>query len=215
MDDHAGAPSAACPDQLSLDLRRSAPCAAAGWRDFLHRAYVRAVLRRGLCAGRLAFDLALTAQGQSGGRCPRRRAFPSLAPSSPAGFTRSAAGASRVSRWALAEVLGVSAPEGPADPVDGGGDRGVLPVLELPVAHDLCAVHGAFDDDQCRRRSLSVFLTPNGMMMLAVGTAVGAVFATLLLFHDRGQPADAAGPRGGFRDRDAHLFGTWCGKIRW
>jgi uncharacterized membrane protein len=28
--------------------------------------------------------------------------------------------------------------------------------------------------------SLSVFLTPNGLAMLAVGTAVGAVFATLL-----------------------------------
>ena len=40
------------------------------------------------------------------------------------------------------------AAEGPVDPVDGGGDRDLLPVLEFPVPHDLCAVSGDRDAHQ-------------------------------------------------------------------
>ncbi|MCK7475770.1 MAG: hypothetical protein MZV49_25035 [Rhodopseudomonas palustris] len=90
-----------------------------------------------------------------------------------------------------------------------GGGGGVLPVLEPAVPHDLRASSWAPQPMVNISTSFDVFLTANGLTMLAVEMLVGAVFASAAVLDHRRQPAAAARPGSRLRHRDDHQLCRW------
>ncbi len=139
----------------------TSPRAAAGLARLPQSPDLRRLLRHGLFRGRMAAVPCLHHQGAGWWTLPRCR-FPILAPSSLAASTRSAAGKRWGSRSSSAHPRRGPSAEGPPDPVDGGGDRRLLPVLELPVTHDLRAFPRKATMTNVSS-SLDIFLTPEGI----------------------------------------------------
>jgi uncharacterized membrane protein len=180
MSDHAGAPSAAVPEVLSLDRSDLHHALGAGWRDFLAHPLYGAFFAMVYVVGGWLLTYAFTAQGQVWWTLPAAAGFPILAPFAACGLyeisRRREAGLPLVFRDILGAVVRQKDRQIPSM-------AAVIVVFFLFwnfLAHTIFALFLGKSTMTNVTSSLGVFLTPEGMMMLAFGTAVGAVFATLL-----------------------------------
>ncbi len=104
-----------------------------GWRDFTRAPLYGLFFAAVYVAGRLADLVGADDQGATLVDAVASAGFPILAPFLACGLYEVSRRLEAGERAGLAGRAGRGGPaEGPPDPVDGGGDRGVLPVLELP-----------------------------------------------------------------------------------
>ena len=180
MTDQTGAPPVTVPEILSLDLGDLRHALQQGWRDFLaHPAYGAFFASVYVAGGWLLF-LAFTIKGQVWWTLPAAAGFPILGPFVACGFYEISRRREAGAPLRLGEVMGV---------VFRQKDRQIPSMAAVIVvfflfwnflSHMIFALFLGKATMVNVSSSLDVFLTPEGMMMLAFGTAVGAVFATLL-----------------------------------
>lgn len=174
----AGPP--AVPEVNSVTFADLRACLAAGWRDFTRAPLYGLFFAAVYVAGGWLILWAVTAKGQIWWTLPASAGFPILMP-----FL--ACGLYEVSR--RLEV---------GEPLDWKGVLGVIfrqkdrqiPSMAAVIvvfflfwnflAHMIFALFMGLSVMTNVTSSFEVFLTPNGLMFLTVGTLVGAVFATLL-----------------------------------
>jgi len=202
MTDQTAAPPAAVPEILSLDRGDLRHALRQGWRDFLEFPTYGAFFATVYFAGGWLLFLAFTIKGQVWWTLPAAAGFPILGPFVACGFYEISRRREAGEPVLLREVLGA---------VFRQKDRQIPSMAAVIVvfflfwnflSHMIFALFLGKATMTNVSSSLDIFLTAEGMMMLAFGTAVGAVFA------DRGQPADALGAGGGFRHRHADLDGA-------
>ncbi len=179
MTEHATGASAA-PIVNDVSFSDLAAALRAGWHDFRRAPLYGLFFATVYVAGGWLIWWALTTKGQLWWTLVASAGFPILAP-----FL--ACGLYEVSRRLEAGI-----------PLDWPGVLGVvvaqkdrqIPSMAVVIVvfflfwnflgHMIFALFMGLQVMTDVSSSLGVFLTPNGMMMLAVGTAVGAVFATIL-----------------------------------
>lgn len=179
MSDRAD-PAPAVPEVLVLDLSDLRESLAAGWRDFLRAPLFGLFFAAVFVAGGWLILWAATTKGQIWWTLPAGAGFPILGPFIACGFYE-------ISRRLEA-----------GRPLDWGGILGVIlrqkdrqiPAMAAVIvvfflfwnflAHMIFALFLGTSTMTNVSSSLAIFLTPEGMTMLAVGTVVGAVFATVL-----------------------------------
>lgn len=179
MSDRAD-PAPAVPEVLVLDLSDLRESLAAGWRDFLRAPLFGLFFAAVFVAGGWLILWAATTKGQIWWTLPASAGFPILGPFIACGFYE-------ISRRLEA-----------GQPLDWGGILGVIlrqkdrqiPAMAAVIvvfflfwnflAHMIFALFLGTSTMTNVSSSLAIFLTPEGMIMLAVGTVVGAVFATVL-----------------------------------
>ena len=151
-----------------------------GWRDFTRAPLFGLFFASVYVLGGWVIYLALTVSGQLWWTLPAAAGFPILGPFIACGLYEVSRQIEQGRRPGWRSVLGVVWAEKnrqiPSIAV-------VIVVFFLFwnfVAHMIFALFMGLSSMTDVSSSLSVFLTPNGLAMLAVGTAVGAVFATLL-----------------------------------
>jgi uncharacterized membrane protein len=180
MSDHASTPSAAVPEVLSLDRGDLRHALGAGWQDFLANPLYGAFFAMVYVVGGWLLTYAFTAQGQVWWTLPAAAGFPILAPFAACGLYEISRRREAGQPFAFGDILGA---------VFRQKDRQIPSMAAVIVvfflfwnflAHTIFALFLGKSTMTNVSSSLGVFLTPEGMMMLAFGTAVGAVFATLL-----------------------------------
>jgi uncharacterized membrane protein len=171
-------PSAPEVNQVEAsDLRESL---AAGWRDFRRAPVLGAVFSAVYVLGGLLITWAMTTKGQVWWTLPASAGFPILGPFIACGFyeisRRLELGQPLIAR----EIFGV---------IFRQKDRQIPAMAAVIVVYFLFwnflshMIFALFLGNAVMTNvssSLAVFLTPEGLTMLAFGTAVGAAFATLL-----------------------------------
>jgi uncharacterized membrane protein len=171
---------AAVPQVLSLDWGDIAHALRQGWRDFSAEPLYGAFFASVYVAGGWLLVFAFTAKGQVWWTLPASAGFPILGPFIACGFyeisRRREAGLPMV----LSDILGVVLRQ---------KDRQIPSMAAVIVvfflfwnflAHMIFALFLGNATMTNVSSSLSVFATPEGLTMLAIGTVVGAGFATLL-----------------------------------
>lgn len=180
MSDHASTPSAAVPEVLSLDRGDLSHALGAGWQDYLANPLYGAFFAMVYVVGGWLLTYAFTAQGQVWWTLPAAAGFPILAPFAACGLYEISRRREAGQPFAFGDILGA---------VFRQKDRQIPSMAAVIVvfflfwnflAHTIFALFLGKSTMTNVSSSLGVFLTPEGMMMLAFGTAVGAVFATLL-----------------------------------
>lgn len=180
MTDHTGTPPVAVPEILSLDFDDIRHALRMGWRDFLAEPAYGAFFSLVYVLGGWLLLFAFTAKGQVWWTLPASAGFPILGPFIACGFYEISRRREAGEPMVLAEVLGV---------VFRQKDRQIPSMAAVIVvfflfwnflSHMIFALFLGHATLTNISSSLSVFLTPEGMTMLAFGTGVGAIFATLL-----------------------------------
>jgi uncharacterized membrane protein len=180
MADQTGAPPAALPEILSLDVDDLRHALRAGWQDFLAHPAYGAFFATVYVAGGWLLTFAFTAQGQVWWTLPAAAGFPILGPFIACGLYEISRRREAGEGMVLSEILGAVLRQ---------KDRQIPSMAAVIVvfflfwnflSHMIFALFLGKATMTNVSSSLSVFLTPEGMMMLAFGTGVGAVFATLL-----------------------------------
>ena len=172
--------SPAAPAFRSLSRRDLSAALAAGWRDF-RRAPAFGLFFAGVyVAGGLFLVWVLTTAGQIWWTIPLTLGFPLLGPFVAVGFyevsRRLEAG--EAPRWGA--VLGVIAAERNRQIPTMAAVIVVFFLFWNFVAHMIFALFMGLQVMTNPTSSLAVWLTPNGIGMIVLGTAVGAGFATVL-----------------------------------
>ena len=180
MTDQTGTPPAARPDILSLDMSDLRHALREGWRDFLAQPTYGAFFATVYFAGGWLLVLAFTIKGQVWWTLPAAAGFPILGPFVACGFYEISRRRESGVPLVLSEILGT---------VFRQKDRQIPSMAAVIVvfflfwnflSHMIFALFLGKATMTNVSSSLGVFLTPEGLAMLAFGTAVGAVFATLL-----------------------------------
>ena len=173
-------PASAVPAINRATLADLAAALRLGWRDFTRAPLFGLFFASVYVLGGWVIYLALTVSGQLWWTLPAAAGFPILGPFIACGLYEVSRQIEQGRRPGWRSVLGVVWAEKnrqiPSIAV-------VIVVFFLFwnfVAHMIFALFMGLSSMTDVSSSLSVFLTPNGLAMLAVGTAVGAVFATLL-----------------------------------
>jgi uncharacterized membrane protein len=173
-------PASAVPAINRVTLADLATALRLGWRDFTRAPLFGLFFASVYVLGGWVIYLALTVSGQLWWTLPAAAGFPILGPFIACGLYEVSRQIEQGRRPGWRSVLGVVWAEKnrqiPSIAV-------VIVVFFLFwnfVAHMIFALFMGLSSMTDVSSSLSVFLTPNGLAMLAVGTAVGAVFATLL-----------------------------------
>ena len=178
MSDHAG--TAAVPEVMSLDSSDLRHALAAGWRDFISYPLYGAFFASVYVVGGWLLTYAFTAKGQVWWTLPAAAGFPILAPFAACGLYEVSRKREAGQHIVFGDILGA---------VFRQKDRQIPSMAAVIVvfflfwnflAHTIFALFLGKSTMTNVSSSLSVFLTPEGMTMLAFGTAVGAVFATVL-----------------------------------
>ena len=180
MSDQAGTPPAALPEILSLDTGDLRHALASGWRDFRACPGMGAFFALVYVLGGWLLTFAFTAQGQVWWTLPAAAGFPILGPFIACGLYEVSRRRESGEAMVLSEILGV---------VFRQKDRQIPSMAAVIVvfflfwnflSHMIFALFLGKATMTNVSSSLAIFLTPEGLAMLAFGTAVGAVFATLL-----------------------------------
>lgn len=180
MTDQTGVPPAARPEILSLDIGDLRHALRQGWADFLAHPAYGAFFAAVYFAGGWLLLLAFTIKGQVWWTLPAAAGFPILGPFVACGFYEISRRREAGEGMVLAEILGAVVRQ---------KDRQIPSMAAVIVvfflfwnflSHMIFALFLGKATMTNVSSSLAVFLTPEGMMMLTFGTAVGAVFATLL-----------------------------------
>ncbi len=180
MLDHAGTPPSAVPEVLSLDVGDLRHALSAGWWDFLAHPQYGAFFALVYVAGGWLLTYAFTAQGQVWWTLPAAAGFPILAPFAACGLYEISRRREAGEPLEFNSILGV---------VFRQKDRQIPSMAAVIVvfflfwnflAHTIFALFLGKSTLTNISSSLGVFVTPEGLMMLAFGTAVGATFATVL-----------------------------------
>lgn len=180
MADQTGAPPAALPEILALDIGDLRHALRAGWQDFLAHPAYGAFFATVYVAGGWLLTFAFTAQGQVWWTLPAAAGFPILGPFIACGLYEISRRREAGEGMVLSEILGAVLRQ---------KDRQIPSMAAVIVvfflfwnflSHMIFALFLGKATMTNVSSSLSVFLTPEGMMMLAFGTGVGAIFATLL-----------------------------------
>ena len=180
MTDQTGAPPAALPEVLSLDAGDLRHALREGWRDFVAHPAYGAFFASVYVAGGWLLTFAFTAKGQMWWTLPAAAGFPILGPFIACGLYEISRRREAGQGMVLSEILGAVLRQ---------KDRQIPSMAAVIVvfflfwnflSHMIFALFLGKATMTNVSSSLAVFLTPEGMMMLAFGTAVGAVFATLL-----------------------------------
>lgn len=172
--------ASAIPEPARLapaDLRAAL---AAGWRDFRHAPAFGLFFSAVYVGGGWLLWWALTTRGQIWWTIPATLGFPLLGPFIAAGFYEvSRRLAARVPlRWS--EVLGVVWHERERQLPWLAAVVMIFFLFWNLVAHMLFALFMGLQVMTNVSSSLAVFVTPNGLAMIAVGTVVGALFSAAL-----------------------------------
>ncbi len=170
----------AVPEVNEVDVSDLRASLAAGWQDFRRAPLLGLAFSAVYVLGGWLILWAMTAKGQLWWTLPAGAGFPILGPFIACGFyeisRRLEAGEPLVAR----DIFGV---------IFRQKDRQIPAIAAVIVvyflfwnflAHMIFALFLGNATMTNVSSSLAVFLTPPGLMMLAFGTAVGAVFATLL-----------------------------------
>lgn len=180
MADQAVTPPAAVPDVLELDWGDLSHALRAGWRDFKAEPYYGAFFSLVYVACGWLLVFAFTFKGQLWWTLPASAGFPILGPFIACGFyeisRRREAGEPLVLREILLTVLRQKDRQIPSM-------AAVIVVFFLFwnfLSHMIFALFLGQATLTNVTSSLGVFLTPQGLAMLAFGTVVGAVFAGVL-----------------------------------
>lgn len=180
MNDQTGAPPVAVPEILSLDLGDLRHALREGWRDFLDYPTYGAFFATVYFAGGWLLFLAFTIKGQVWWTLPAAAGFPILGPFVACGFYEISRRRESGVPVLLRDVLGA---------VFRQKDRQIPSMAAVIVvfflfwnflSHMIFALFLGKATMVNVSSSMAVFLTPEGLTMLAFGTVAGAVFATLL-----------------------------------
>jgi len=180
MTDQTGAPPVAVPEIMSLDLGDLRHALREGWRDFLDYPTYGAFFATVYFAGGWLLFLAFTIKGQVWWTLPAAAGFPILGPFVACGFYEISRRRESGVPVLLRDVLGA---------VFRQKDRQIPSMAAVIVvfflfwnflSHMIFALFLGKATMVNVSSSLAVFLTPEGLTMLAFGTIAGAVFATLL-----------------------------------
>lgn len=180
MTDQTGAPPVAVPEILSLDLGDLRHALREGWRDFLDYPTYGAFFATVYFAGGWLLFLAFTIKGQVWWTLPAAAGFPILGPFVACGFYEISRRRESGVPVLLRDVLGA---------VFRQKDRQIPSMAAVIVvfflfwnflSHMIFALFLGKATMVNVSSSMAVFLTPEGLTMLAFGTVAGAVFATLL-----------------------------------
>lgn len=173
-------PAAAVPAINPLRLADLRFVLRQGWRDFLRAPQFGLFFSAVYVAGGWLIVYALTATGQIWWTLPAAAGFPILGPFLACGLYEVSRRLETNAPLNWGAVLGVVVRQ---------KDRQIPSMAAVIVvfflfwnflAHMIFALFMGLQVMTNISSSLAVFLTPNGMMMLAVGTAVGAAFAGVL-----------------------------------
>ncbi|MEY4698428.1 MAG: hypothetical protein RIT14_2856 [Pseudomonadota bacterium] len=171
---------AAAPEVMSLDLGDLRHALREGWRDFLAEPVYGAFFSLVYVAGGWLLVFAFTAKGQVWWTLPASAGFPILGPFIACGFYEISRRREAGQPMRLSDVLGVVLRQ---------KDRQIPSMAAVIVvfflfwnflSHMIFALFLGRATMTNVSSSLVVFLSPEGLAMLGFGTAVGAVFATLL-----------------------------------
>ncbi len=173
-------PPRAVPEVLALDLSDLTHALRQGWRDFLAEPFYGAFFSLVYVIGGWLLVFAFTAKGQVWWTLPAGAGFPILGPFIACGFYEISRRREAGQGLRLAGVLGA---------VFRQKDRQIPSMAVVVVvfflfwnflAHMIFALFLGQATLVNVSSSLAVFATPEGLAMLAFGTAVGAALATLL-----------------------------------
>lgn len=180
MTDHAGTPPAALPELLVPDISDLRYALREGWQDFLAHPIYGAFFAMVYVAGGWLLLLAFTAKGQVWWTLPAAAGFPILGPFIACGFYEISRRRESGEAMQLSAILGA---------VIRQKDRQIPSMAAVIVvfflfwnflSHMIFALFLGKATMTNVTSSMAIFLTPEGLSMLAFGTAVGAVFATVL-----------------------------------
>ncbi|WP_309667514.1 DUF2189 domain-containing protein [Tabrizicola sp.] len=173
-------PRPAVPEINEVDLSDLKASLALGWQDFRRAPTLGLIFAGVYVLGGWLILWAMTAQGQIWWTLPASAGFPILGPFIACGFYEISRRLEAGEALTPAAVFGV---------IFRQKDRQIPSIAAVIVvfflfwnflAHMIFALFLGRATMTNITSSLAVFTTPEGMMMLAVGTVVGAVFATLL-----------------------------------
>lgn len=177
---HTTAPQAAVPEIMSLDTGDLRHALLAGWRDFLAHPLYGAFFASVYVAGGWLLTYAFTVKGQVWWTLPAAAGFPILGPFIACGLYEVSRRRETGQRLVFGEIIGAILRQ---------KDRQIPSMAAVIVvfflfwnflAHTIFALFLGKSSMVNVSSSLGVFLSPEGLLMLAFGTAVGAIFATLL-----------------------------------
>ena len=180
MTDQTGTPPAALPELLAPDITDLRYALHEGWRDFLAHPLYGAFFALVYVMGGWLLFLAFTVKGQVWWTLPAAAGFPILGPFIACGFYEISRRRESGEAMRLSAVLGVVLRQ---------KDRQIPSMAAVVVvfflfwnflSHMIFALFLGKATMTNVSSSLAIFLTPEGLAMLAFGTAVGAVFATVL-----------------------------------
>lgn len=170
----------ATPEVNELDLTDLRQSLALGWRDFTRAPFFGLAFAAVYVLGGWLIFWALTAKGQIWWTLPASAGFPILGPFIACGFYEISRRLETGQPLRAGEIFGV---------IFRQKDRQIPSIAAVIVvfflfwnflAHMIFALFLGRATMTNVSSSLTIFTTPEGMTMLAVGTVVGAVFATLL-----------------------------------
>ncbi|MDP3263435.1 MAG: DUF2189 domain-containing protein [Tabrizicola sp.] len=170
----------ATPEANELDLSDLRQSLALGWRDFTRAPLYGLAFAAVYVAGGWLIYWAMTAKGQIWWTLPAGAGFPILGPFIACGFYEISRRLEAGEPLRAGEIFGV---------IFRQKDRQIPSIAAVIVvfflfwnflAHMIFALFLGRATMTNVSSSLTIFTTPEGMAMLAVGTIVGAVFATLL-----------------------------------
>lgn len=179
MEDTAGQAPAA-PEIMQVEVRDLTESLARGWRDFLAAPLFGLFFAGVYVAGGWIIFLAVTERGELWWTLPASAGFPILGPFIACGFYEISRRLEAGEPLGWGAVLGV---------IFRQKDRQIPSIAAVIVvfflfwnflAHMIFALFLGRATMTNVSSSFAIFLTPEGLTMLAVGTVVGAVFATLL-----------------------------------
>ena len=179
MTAHPSTPSAV-PDPNTLELADLAAALRLGWRDFLASPFYGLFFSLVYVAGGWLIAWALTSSGQVWWTLIASAGFPILGPFIACGYYEISRRLEMGERLTWGGILGV---------IFRQKDRQIPSMAAVVVvfflfwnflAHMIFALFMGLSTMTNISSSYGVFLTPNGLAMLAVGTVVGGIFALLL-----------------------------------
>lgn len=180
MTDQTGTPPAALPELLAPDMTDLRFALREGWRDFMAHPLYGAFFAAVYVAGGWLLLLAFTVKGQVWWTLPAAAGFPILGPFIACGFYEISRRRETGEAMSFSAILGAVLRQ---------KDRQIPSMAAVIVvfflfwnflSHMIFALFLGKTTMVNVSSSIAIFLTPEGLAMLAFGTAVGAVFATLL-----------------------------------
>ena len=180
MTDQTGTPPAALPELLEPDISDLRFALREGWRDFIAQPFYGAFFAAVYVAGGWLLLLAFTVKGQVWWTLPAAAGFPILGPFIACGFYEISRRRESGEAMDFPAILGAVLRQ---------KDRQIPSMAAVIVvfflfwnflSHMIFALFLGKATMVNVSSSIAIFLTPEGLAMLAFGTAVGAVFATVL-----------------------------------